>query len=222
MFSILALSLLLMAAAPAAAEEWNAGWADEDDPKFARTIQAHDEPAPPPEEDEGHPAPSLKLAWRRLTLPGLDGSPLPIDAGELELYPISTRWFRVAIDAEFGVGKGMLEGRSIGVWSFVSGLDIGFQYPWRVTPFVDARLVGGIIGGDIAGSSAISWMYTYGIDAGVELYLVDRLFVSGAIGWAHSDYKGIDVAYSKLHPLDEPHFLDFVGDSVTFKVGLGL
>jgi hypothetical protein len=196
--------------------------AHEDDPKLQREADVRDRGPRDEETGPPHAVPSLKLAWRHLTMPNLDKSELGFNAVELDMYPISTRFFRVALDAELGMGSGMLDGKPINPWFLISGVDIGFQYPWRITPFVDLRFVAGIIGGDVAGQAAITSTYMYGIDGGFELYLVERLYLSAAIGYAHVYYKGVDLAYTKAHPLEEPKFVDFNGDTVTFKLGIGL
>jgi hypothetical protein len=218
------------ASAPAAPTSSAGLAADEDDPKLQRLAEVHERGPDTHTEvvpGEKHKAPALKVAYRRLTATNLDGSDLPFNVFELDLYPISTRWARVALDAELGLGSGTIDAgksdmQTTGAWFLVSGFDIGFQYPMRVTPFVDARFVAGLIGGDVAGHAAVSWVYMGGIEGGVELYLVDRLYMTLGIGWVHTTYHGVDLAYAKAHPEDDPHYQDFGSDSFTFKVGLGL
>src|SRR5262249_14075361 len=86
----------------------------------------------------------------------------------------------------------------------------------------DARFVAGLIGGDVAGHAAVSWVYMGGIEGGVELYIVDRLYMTLGIGWVHTTYHGVDLAYAKAHPEDDQHYIDFGSASFPFKVGLGL
>ena len=107
----------------------------------------------------------------------------------------------------------------------VAGLTAAFQYPWRVTPFVEGRFVAGFIGGDtgtLLGKAITTYAWAGGIDVGAEVYLAGRLYVSAALGWVHPVYRGIDVAYARSHPVSDPKYRDISGDSFTFKLGFGL
>jgi hypothetical protein len=190
-----------------------------DDPKLARgTDAAVQKKAAEPE----HPAPAVKLSYRRLSMPNLDGSDLPFNSGQIDMYAISRRWVRIGIEAEVGTGKGTLDGKPSSAWYLAAGLTAGIQYPWRVTPFVEGRFIAGFIGGDIAGQTALSYTYQGGIDSGIELYLVDRFYLSAAIGWVHPVYRGVDFEYARAHPTADPMYRNFASDAFTFKIGLGL
>ena len=60
------------------------------------------------------------------------------------------------------------------------------------------------------------------MDVGVELYLVDRSFLSASIGWVHPVYHGVDLNRVQMYPTREPVMLDVAADTFTFKVGIGL
>jgi hypothetical protein len=229
--------VLALLAAPARADDTPAAppnppsarlAADEDDPKLQRMAEVH-ERGPDVHTDVGvaHKTPSLKVAYRRLSATNLDGSDLPFNAFELDLYPISAKWVRVALEGELGLGSGTIDAgkadqQATGAWYLVSGFAVGLHYPARVTPFLDARFVAGVIGGDVAGHSAVSWVYMGGLETGVELYIVDRLFLTVGLGWVHTTYHGVDIVYTRAHPEDDPHYMNIGGDSFTFKIGLGL
>jgi hypothetical protein len=220
------LVLIILFVAPVAA------LADEDDPKQARQVagpaadpQFPRDPAaqitaqPPP---KPHAAPAFKLAYRLLTMQNLDGTDLAFNAGDLDIYAVSRNWIRIGIETEVGAAKGELEQHPSSAWYVAAGLTAGFQYPWRVTPFIEGRFLAGFIGGDVAGQTAISYTYMGGVDGGIELYLLDRFYLTAAIGWVHPIYRGVDVEYARTHPTADPVFKDFFNDTLTFKVGIGL
>ena len=220
-FSLLAAAALLLAAPSAHAEPGGgadpAGTiaADEDDPKLTRATPVAP-PAPP------HRTPSLKLSYRYFQMPNLDRkSDLAFHAGQLDLYPISMRWFRLAIEGELGSASGTVGTSNISAWYLVTGLSAGFQYPARVTPFLDGRFVAGFIGGDIAGKTAISYTWMAGIEAGVEVYVVNRFYLSTALGWVHPLYHGVDLEFAKAHPTMDPMYQDISTDTFTLKIGAG-
>src|SRR5439155_1757035 len=74
------------------------------------------------------------------------------------------------------------------------GVTAGVQYPARVTPFLEGRFVGGVLEGQLdgaltvgettyRGNSATTWIYGGGLETGVEVYLLRRLYLSAALGW---------------------------------------
>jgi hypothetical protein len=187
--------------------------AAEDDPKIDRVL------APPAPE---HKAPLAKLSYRRLTMHNLDGSDLPFNGGALDIYAISRPWIRLGVDAEVAGASGMVQSRPTSAWYFGVGLSLGVQYPWRVTPFVEGRFIAGFMGGDVAGTSAVTYTYIGGIDGGIELYVFDRFYLSAAIGWARPTYRGIDLAATLKNPQAGPTYTDITNDTLTFKIGLGI
>ena len=221
----LAASCLLLTAATAAADTTRQLevtpsallLADEDDPKLQRLAGVTDRGPLAPE----HEAPTVKFAYRGYGLPNLDTSTLAFNALELDLYPVSARWVRVGVEAEFGWGGGAVDGQDSHAWDFVAGAIVGVQYPWRVTPFAEARFVAGLLGGDVIGQTALTWVWMGGLDVGAEVYVAGRFYLSGAIGWLHGSYNGIDLAWARAHPMDDRRLI-FSGDSFTFKIGLGL
>jgi hypothetical protein len=182
--------------------------ADEDDPKLSRR------PVPRRWWRPTHPVPRFKLAYRYLDLAGLSGGTQHFDAVGVSAYPLSTL-VRLGIEAEFAWGGGPYQ-----MWLATLGLAAGVQYPARVTPFLDGRFVAGVVGGTIMGATAASWLYAGGLETGIEVYYARRYFVTLALGWMHPVYGGIDVnAAAKTHAIV---MRDFINDTLTFKVGLGL
>jgi hypothetical protein len=183
---------------------------DEDDPKLARGAVQKPAPRPP------HPVPRFKLAYRRLVTANIDPGDLPFNVIELDFYP-SSGLFRFGLDTEVGIA-----GNKYSMWFLTTGANIGFQWPARVTPFVEGRFVAGLIGGSFEGITAVSWLITAGLDTGLELYYARRFYITASIGWAHPIFSGVDINYVHAHPKLDPERKIFSNDSFTFKVGLGL
>jgi hypothetical protein len=203
--------------------------ADEDDPKMTRANLAPPLAATLPEEDDPklarteaethrwrltHDVPRFKLSYRYLDLAALQGGTQHFDGISATVYPLS--WIvRIGLDAEFDWGGG-----PYGVWLTTVGASVGVQYPARVTPFLDARFVAGVIGGTVNGSDVASWVYAGGLETGIEIYYARRFYLSLAIGWMHPVFGGIDVNMSKM--TGSLVMRDFANDTLTFKIGLGL
>jgi hypothetical protein len=185
--------------------------AAEDDPKLARGASVSRRVW-----KNTHPVPRFKLAYRRLSTHGLENDTIDFNVVEIDYYP-SSHYFRFGVDTEVGIGSDKYSS-----WFFTVGGAVGLQYPWRVTPFVDARFIAGLVGGSFMGQSAVSWIYMGGIEGGIEAYVAGRFYVTAAIGWAHPVFSGIDVQYVREHPTLAPARKDFANDTFTFKVGLGL
>ena len=186
--------------------------AAEDDPKLARGAVVARRAWKP----NTHAVPRFKLAYRRLTTQGLENDSIDFNVIEIDYYP-SSHYLRFGLDTEVGLG-----GDKYSSWFFTVGGVLGLQYPWRVTPFVDARFIAGLVGGTFMGQSAVSWIYMGGLEGGVEAYVAGRFYVTAAIGWAHPVFSGIDVQYVRDHPTLAPARKEFANDTFTFKVGLGL
>ena len=161
--------------------------------------------------------PRVKLAYRYFSAVGLEkGVTMGFHIGELDFYP-SSGYLRFGLDTEVGYAGGRYD-----AWFFTTGGALGFQYPWRVTPFLEGRFDAGLLGGSAAGTTAVSWIYMGGLDTGIELYVARRFYFTGAIGWVHSVYSGVDIDWVKAHPGLAPSRKDFSSDSFTVKVGVGL
>jgi len=179
-----------------------------------------------------HAAPFMKLSFRDFAVKSLDNiNSVPLYGAQLDMYPISRRWFRLAAEFEAGGGSATLDTVPIpiksSIWYAISGASVGFQYPARFTPFVDFRFVAGLLGlsfNDILGGShgAFSYVYLAGLDVGFELYLSGHTFFSAAIGWVHPVYRGVDYKLAISNPTAELSYSDYASDAFTFKIGLGL
>ncbi len=179
------------------------------------------------------PNPRLKLAYRTLAIAGLDGSSLWLHGGELDAYVLSRRWLRLGAELHGGAGQASLAGASAGLGYGLLGLVAGIQLPARLTPFLEGRFAAGVLAGKLdttlvaAGvslprTSAVTYLYGGGIDAGVEIYTVGRLYLSLALGWVRSTWRGVDLQAMLRAPQAGVVLKDLTGDSVTLKVGLGI
>jgi hypothetical protein len=187
--------------------------------------------------EKPHANPRLKLSYRNFGVASfVDGSTIGLQGAQLDVYPYSRRYFRVGLEAEAGGGGTTVKGNAANLWYGLGGLSIGFQYPMRVTPFVDGRFAAGALGGHYSGAvgqvagmpvvvdnaNATTLMYVGGIDAGVELYAVSRVYVSASLGWAHPVYTGVDYAAMMSNPSGGMQLKQISADTFTFKLGVGI
>jgi hypothetical protein len=186
-------------------------------------------------DESQHSNPRLELSYRRFSLRNLDLGTLPVNGIELDMYPVSSRWARVGIELEAGAGQAALGGHTLDARYGLFGLIGGFQYPARVTPFVEGRLVGGVLGGTLdgpvtvpgtsvtlVGTSAVTWLYGGGLDAGADVFVLGRSHVSLALGWVHTTWGGVDYLGAMATPSIGVRFKDLTDDSFTLKLGIGL
>ncbi len=180
-----------------------------------------------------HVNPRFKLSYRGFAISNLDGSPLWLNGAQLDAYFVSRRWFRAGVELEGGAAHADLSGYGASLGYGLAGLTLGVQYPARVTPFLDGRFAAGVLGGRFDGSvnvgtttvsdaSAVTWIYGGGLEAGVEVYTVGRVYVSAAVGWVRTTWHGVDLPAMLANPSGGMQFKDLTGDSFTFKIGLGI
>jgi hypothetical protein len=181
---------------------------------------------------EQHAAPFMKLSFRDFAVKSLDNvNSVSLFGAQLDMYPVSRRWVRLAAELEAGGGTATLDTMPVpirsGIWYAISGASLGFQYPARFTPFVDLRFAAGLLGlsfNEVLGGNhgAFSFMYLAGIDVGFELYMGGRTYLSAAIGWVHPVYRGVDYKLAISNPTAELSYSDYASDAFTFKIGVGL
>jgi hypothetical protein len=178
--------------------------------------------------------PRLALSYRRFAISNLDHSAVPLEGLELDLYPISTGWLRAGFEVEAGRGQAAASGSDVDLRYGMGGVTLGLQYPGRLTPFVEGRLTGGVLAGTLdgalpmsggsvsaGGTSAATWIYGRGVDVGVELYTIGRLYLTGAVGWLRTTWRGVDTAALAADPTGGYQLKDLTDDSFTFKLGVG-
>jgi len=92
-------------------------------------------------------------------------------------------------------------------------INVGAQYPTRITPFLDLTIGLGLLRRDVLEQDLVDFAYSVGIDGGVEVFVGAGLLVSVGIGWRRQLFRhdGNDQV--------EPIYVYF--DSFTAKVGFG-
>jgi hypothetical protein len=191
--------------------------------------------APPPEPVFDHPTPRLALSYERFSAGNVDGSSVPLEALHLDSYFLSWRWLRAGLEAEAGRGHATLYGGAASLKYGMLGLDAGLQLPGRVTPFVEGRLDGGILYGSldgpvaipgttatVSGFSAATYLYARGLDAGVDLYVLGRSYLTLSVGWLRTTWGSADYEAMLASSSTGLKFKDVTHDSVLFKIGLGI
>jgi hypothetical protein len=182
-----------------------------------------------------HPTPRLKLSYERLSAGNIDGSAVPLEALHLDVYALSWTFVRGGVEAEAGRGNAKLADASASVKYGLVGVNAGLQLPARVTPFVEGRAAAGALGATLDGTvtipgststvsnvSAVTWMYATGIDAGAEVYVAGRAYVSLGIGWVRTTwgaarYDTVASAQGSGLKLE-----NVTHDSLLLKAGLGI
>ncbi|HEX4403183.1 MAG TPA: hypothetical protein VH560_00030 [Polyangia bacterium] len=114
-------------------------------------------------------------------------------------------------------------------------MNAGLQLPGRVTPFVEGRLDGGVLGGTLDGSlaipgttvsvsgvSAATWMVARGLDVGAELYVVGRAYLSLSLGWLRTTWGSADYEAMLAEAGASFKFKDVTHDTFLFKLGVGI
>jgi hypothetical protein len=201
-------------------------------PSTASLATAAKPPVEPP------PFPHLKVSYRRFAIANLDLTHVPLQGVQVDAYPASTQWGRGGFEVEAGVGHAELNGVGVDARYGLIGFTAALQYAAPITPFVEGRLVGGILSGNIdgslavaaatsspaasVGSSATTFIYGDGIDAGAEIFAIGHAYVSLSIGWLHTTWQGIDYAAVVQNPSADLRLMNLSADSFTFKLGIGI
>jgi len=191
-----------------------------------------------PRDLEGeHPVPRLKVSVEGFAVGTPFATRVPLTGLHAEVYPISRPWVRGGIGLAGGAGSGSYGGASANVQYGLLGGSVGAQLPGRVTPFIEGHLRGGFMGATldrpitvgsvrIENASGTTWMYTRGLDAGAEFYVLGRLYLSGALGWTRAtwgspDPRSLTPGEAAASP-GELRFTDVTTDSLMWKLGVGI
>lgn len=92
-------------------------------------------------------------------------------------------------------------------------VNLGVQYPMRITPFLEATVGFGFLRRDVLHEDLFGFIYHVGLEAGAEVFISSRFLVSAALGWRRQVFKFGE------NPDVEAAYVYF--DSLTVKVGLG-
>jgi hypothetical protein len=162
----------------------------------------------------------LKLAYRRFpfarvgaTAGTATSAPAPtsesFESVSVDLYPMS--WYlRVGLSTQFGWESEKFD-RS-GDYFIAETASVGFQLPGRFTPFVEALAGAGYMRRVMADRNLPTAYWQVGVDAGVEIYIAKRAYVSLAAGYLHPG--NLFVMESSL--------MSVKADSWSLKFGVGI
>src|SRR5450432_509087 len=180
-------------------------------------------PASTPAAAPAPSSPRLELSYRQLSISNLDGTNLPLKGLELDMFPVSSRWVRTGLELEAGTGQARLGGQSLTAHYGLFGLTAGLQYPGlfspRFVPFVEGRVMAGVLSGTVngpvgipdttitlTGTSAVTWIYGEGLDVGADLFVLGRGHVSASVGWVRTTWGGVNYQAVAQNPAVNIHF----------------
>jgi hypothetical protein len=222
--SFLVLASTISAVAPA--------WAIDSQVLTSSPTITHTGSAPVAPED--HANPRLKLSYVRFSIGNGAGGTVPLQSLHLDVYALSRRWIRGGFEFEAGRGQATLFGNDAAIKYGLVGWNAGVQIPGRVTPFLEARLAGGVLGGQTngpitvpgtnittSGGALVTWIYGRGLEGGAEFYVLGRSYVSVAIGWLRTTWRGADYAAATGSAGATIKLADVTHDSFLLKLGVG-
>lgn len=91
--------------------------------------------------------------------------------------------------------------------SLAAVISIGFQFPHRVTPFLDFLMTLGALHRNIYNKDLFHFAHSLGIEGGVTVFPLSRLYITAAVGWRRWVIK---TSQNSLYY-----------DSFTFMTGIG-
>jgi hypothetical protein len=112
----------------------------------------------------------------------------------------------------------------------LAGLNLRLQAPTRLAPYVEGRLGDGVVAArpdgalmipgtpvGLSGAAGASWMFTRGVDVGVDVRRFDRGYLSVALGWLRSSSPvgGFDAN-------DRQVWRDVSHDAFLLKIGVAM
>jgi hypothetical protein len=172
-------------------------------------------PVPPLELPE---TPRFKLTWSRFTAHRLGGQDQPFDAAGVTFYLVSS-WLRVGATTRLGVEEA--QAGAPADWFLDEVGSVGLQLPGvlpRVVPFVDVLAGFGFRMYKTFNNSLPSFTWCFGLQAGAEVYLTRRAYLSLAAGWL----RPVVSVKSTPNPTENEQILDVYSDTFMFTVGIGL
>jgi len=199
--------------------------------------EAIEKTAAVPDEEPGPPsAPHarLKLSLEGFSIRTTWGMPVGLTGLHLEGYPLSRRWVRAGLGLTGGLGNATLDGASATAVYGLLGVSAGVQYPARVTPFVEGHAAGGFMTAKldrpltvgaitVRDASGTTWLVVRGLDAGAELYVFKRAYLSFSLGWIRSTWASPDYnPYAAPAANQNLRITTVTADSLLWKVGLGI
>jgi hypothetical protein len=162
--------------------------------------------------------PRFKLTYSRFTAHRLGGLDQPFNVPALTFYVLSSK-LRVGATTRLGLDASGTSSSSD--WFLDEVVSVGVQLTGlidRVVPFVDFNAGFGFRMYATFNNSLPSFTWSFGVQAGAEIYLTRRLYLSAALGWIRP-VVSVKTAASDLEP---ERILDVYSDTFIFTVGFGL
>src|SRR3569623_140568 len=186
-----------------------------------------EEPAPPSDHHV-----RLKLSLEGFSSGTTWGMPVWLTGLHLETNPLSRRGGRLGLGLTGGLGNAALDGASASAVYGLFGVSLGVQYPARVTPFVEGHAAGGFMTAKldrpvmigtvtVRDASGTTWLVTRGLDAGAEMYVFGRAYLSFSLGWMRSTWASPDYNPNAPAANQNLRITTVTADSMLRKVGLG-
>ena len=190
-----------------------------------------------PEEEPAaysRPHARLKLSLEGFSIGTSWGMPVGLKGLHLEAYPLSRPWMRGGVGLTGGVGSATTEGVSASAVYGLFGVSVGTQYPARVTPFLEGHVAGGFMTATldrpvtlgtvtVDNASGTTWLVVRGLDAGAEMYVFGRAYLSVSLGWMRSSWASPDFnPYAPPTTTKNVRITTVTADSLLWKVGLGI
>jgi len=176
----------------------------------------------------------LKLSLEGFSIGTTWGMPVGLTGLHLEAYPLSRPWLRGGVGLTGGVGSATTAGVSASAVYGLLGVSVGTQYPARITPFVEGHVAGGFMAATldrpvtvgtltVNNASGTTWLVVRGLDAGAELYVFGRAYLSVSLGWMRSSWASPDFnPYAPATTAMNLRITTVTADSFLWKVGLGI
>lgn len=151
--------------------------------------------------------PRLKLGYRTFSVTDLGARHARYHCATADLY-IYSGLVRTGLGLEGGTETTQRDNFILG-----STINLGAQYPARLTPFVDLILGLGVARRDLYNQDLVGFAYSFGIEAGTELFVYGGLLISAGLGWRrqvlrHGGNDQVEAVYVYY-------------DSLTVKLALG-
>jgi hypothetical protein len=163
-------------------------------------------------------SPRLRLTYSRFSTRAIGGEEQPFSVPAVTLF-VHAKWLRIGASTRLGLEEG--SGGSSSSWFIDEVFGVGVQQPhlWPyVVPFLDARVGFGFRMYTTFNNTLPSLMWSYGVEAGVDVYIYERIYLSLAVGWVRPITSVTAPATAGL----KERTLDLYHDTFVFTVGLGL
>lgn len=175
----------------------------------------------------------LKLSLEGFSIGTTWGMPVGLTGLHVETYPLSRRWVRLGLGLTGGIGNAALDGASASAVYGLFGVSVGAQYPARITPFIEGHAAGGFMTAKldrpvtigtvtVRDASGTTWLVTRGLDAGAEVYVMGRAYLSFSLGWMRSTWASPDYNPNAPATNQNLRITTVTADSLLWKVGLGI